>query len=47
MKNYEVLEHCRHKIAHYKIPKYVKFVDNFPITVSGKPQKYKMREDLI
>jgi fatty-acyl-CoA synthase len=35
---------CREKIAHYKIPRYVRFVDEFPMTVSGKVQKYKMRE---
>jgi fatty-acyl-CoA synthase len=35
---------CRDKIAHYKIPRYVRFVDEFPMTVSGKVQKYKMRE---
>jgi fatty-acyl-CoA synthase len=35
---------CRGKIAHYKIPRYVKFVSEFPMTVSGKVQKYKMRE---
>ena len=33
----DVLEYCKGKIAHYKIPKYVKFVDCFPITVTGKP----------
>jgi fatty-acyl-CoA synthase len=35
---------CRGKIATYKIPKYWKFVDEFPTTVTGKVQKYKMRE---
>jgi fatty-acyl-CoA synthase len=35
---------CRGKIAHYKIPRYVRFVAEFPMTVSGKVQKYKMRE---
>ena len=37
-------EFCRGKIAHYKVPRYVKFVDAFPMTVTGKVQKYKMRE---
>jgi fatty-acyl-CoA synthase len=35
---------CRGKIAHYKIPRYVRFVTAFPMTVTGKVQKYKMRE---
>jgi fatty-acyl-CoA synthase len=40
----EIREFCRGKIAHYKIPRYVRFVTEFPLTVSGKIQKYKMRE---
>jgi fatty-acyl-CoA synthase len=35
---------CRGRIAHYKIPAYVTFVEGFPMTVTGKIQKYKMRE---
>jgi fatty-acyl-CoA synthase len=42
-----VREYCRGKIAHYKIPRYVMFVDGWPMTVSGKVQKYKMREESI
>jgi fatty-acyl-CoA synthase len=42
-----VREFCRGKIAHYKIPRYVKFVDSFPMTVTGKVQKFKMREIAI
>ncbi len=38
---------CQGKIAHFKIPKYIKFVTEFPMTVTGKPQKYKMREVAI
>ena len=38
-------EFCRGKIAHYKIPRYVKLVDEFPMTVTGKVQKFKMREE--
>ncbi len=34
---------CRGQIAHYKIPRYVKFVDEFPMTVTGKMQKFLMR----
>ena len=40
----EIREYCRGKIAHYKVPRYVKFVAEFPMTVTGKVQKYKMRE---
>jgi len=40
----DVLEFCRGEIAHYKIPRYIKFVESFPMTVTGKVQKYKMRE---
>ncbi len=40
-------EFCRGKIAHFKVPRYVKFVDEFPMTVTGKVQKFKMREQSI
>ncbi len=40
-------EFCQDKIAHYKIPRYVKLVDEFPMTVTGKVQKFKMREQAI
>jgi fatty-acyl-CoA synthase len=43
----EVRDFCRGKIAHYKIPRYVKCVDGFPMTVTGKVQKFKMREQAI
>jgi fatty-acyl-CoA synthase len=35
---------CRDRIAHYKIPRYLKVVDDFPMTVTGKVQKFRMRE---
>ena len=35
---------CRGRIAHYKIPRYVEFVDAFPMTITGKVQKYLMRD---
>jgi fatty-acyl-CoA synthase len=38
---------CQGQIAHYKIPRYVKFVDGFPMTVTGKIQKFIMREAMI
>jgi fatty-acyl-CoA synthase len=37
-------EFCRGKIARYKIPHYIRFVDSFPMTITGKIQKFKMRE---
>ncbi len=40
----EIKQFCEGKIAHFKIPHYVKFVDEFPMTVTGKVQKYVMRE---
>ncbi len=40
----EMRDFARNQIAHYKIPHYVKFVDEFPMTVTGKVQKYVMRE---
>jgi fatty-acyl-CoA synthase len=39
-----VREYCRGKVAHFKIPRYVKVVDAFPMTVTGKVQKFKLRE---
>jgi fatty-acyl-CoA synthase len=41
----ELKAFCKGRIAHYKIPRYVKFVDEFPMTVTGKIQKFKMREE--
>ena len=38
--------HCRGQIAHQKVPRYVKFVDNFPMTVTGKMQKFLMRAEM-
>ena len=43
----ELREYCRGKISTYKIPRYWKFVDAFPTTVTGKVQKFKMREAAI
>ena len=42
----EIREFCRDQIAHYKVPKYVRFMDEFPLTISGKVQKYLLRERL-
>jgi fatty-acyl-CoA synthase len=43
----EVKQFCRGQIAHFKVPRHVKFVDSFPMTVTGKVQKFKMRETAI
>jgi fatty-acyl-CoA synthase len=43
----EVQEFCRGQIAHYKVPKYIRFVDELPMTVTGKVQKFVMRERMI
>ena len=43
----EVREFCKSKIAHYKVPRYVWVVDEFPMTITGKVQKFKMRERAI
>ena len=40
----DIKEFCRGPIAHYKIPRYIKFTDQFPMTITGKIQKYLMRE---
>ncbi|MEO8115003.1 MAG: AMP-binding protein [Phenylobacterium sp.] len=42
-----VREFCRGEIAHYKIPRHIRFVDAFPTTVTGKVQKFLMREAMI
>jgi fatty-acyl-CoA synthase len=42
-----VAEFCRGKIAHYKVPRYVQVVSEFPMTVTGKVQKFKLREQAI
>jgi fatty-acyl-CoA synthase len=42
-----VRAYCRGRIAHYKIPRYVRFVTEYPLTVTGKVQKFKMREEAI
>jgi fatty-acyl-CoA synthase len=40
-------EHCRKRIAHYKVPRHVHFVEEFPMTVTGKVQKFKLRQQAI
>lgn len=43
----ELRSFCRGHLAHYKIPRYIRFVSEFPQTVTGKIQKYKIREQMI
>jgi fatty-acyl-CoA synthase len=43
----DIREFCVGKIAHYKIPRYVRFTEAFPMTVTGKVQKFKMRETSV
>ncbi|MDK1018155.1 MAG: AMP-binding protein [Actinomycetota bacterium] len=43
----EVKEFCRGRIAHFKVPAYVAFIDEFPMTVTGKIQKFRLREMAI
>ena len=43
----DVRAFCQGRIAHFKIPRYVHLVDEFPMTVTGKVQKFKMRESAI
>ena len=40
----EIRQWCQGQIAYYKIPEHIRFVDDFPATLSGKIQKYKIRE---
>ena len=42
-----VRDFCRGQIAHYKVPRYVRLVKEFPTTVTGKVQKFQMRELMI
>jgi fatty-acyl-CoA synthase len=43
----QVREFCRDQIAHYKVPRHIRFVDEFPMTVTGKMQKFIMRERMV
>ena len=43
----DIRSFCKGSIADFKIPRYIKFVDSFPMTVTGKIQKFKMRETSI
>jgi fatty-acyl-CoA synthase len=43
----EIRDFCKGQIAHYKIPRYIRFVGEFPMTITGKVQKFVMREQTI
>lgn len=43
----DIRDACTKSMARHKVPKYIRFVDSFPMTASGKIQKYKMREEAI
>ena len=43
----DIKDFCRGTIAHYKVPRYIKLTDTFPMTITGKIQKFKMREQSI
>lgn len=43
----QIRQFCRSRLAHYKVPRYVKFVEAFPQTVTGKIQKYKIRQQMM
>jgi fatty-acyl-CoA synthase len=43
----EIRAFCQGQIAHFKVPRYVKFVDGFPMTVTGKIQKFLMRQQMV
>ena len=43
----EIRAFCQGQIAHYKVPRYVRFVPDLPMTVTGKPQKFVMRDRMI
>ena len=43
----DIREFCKGQIAHYKIPRHIRFVDAFPMTITGKVQKFAMRDTMI
>jgi fatty-acyl-CoA synthase len=43
----EIRDFCRDQIAHYKVPRYIRFVEKLPVTVTGKPQKFVMRAAMM
>ena len=47
IKQEELTQFCKGEIAHFKIPRYFKFVQELPMTITGKPQKFIMRDRMI
>jgi fatty-acyl-CoA synthase len=43
----EITAYCKGRIAHYKVPRYVRFVESFPMTVTGKIQKFEIRRSMV
>ena len=43
----EIRDFCRDQIAHYKVPRYIRFVSDMPMTITGKVQKFVMREQML
>ena len=43
----EVRNFCKEKISHFKIPRYIRFVKEYPMTVTGKVKKFVLREQVI
>ena len=43
----EFIEYCRSRMAHYKTPRYLRMVSEFPLTATGKPQKFQMRQSMV
>ena len=43
----EIAAFCQGQIAHYKVPRHIRFVTEFPLTATGKPQKFVMRDAMI
>ncbi len=43
----EIRDFCRDQIAHYKVPRYIRFVNEMPMTITGKVQKFVMRDKMI
>ncbi|KAK2178697.1 hypothetical protein NP493_533g01047 [Ridgeia piscesae] len=41
----EIKHFCKGKVSHFKVPRYIRFVDEFPMTVTGKVQKFKKRNE--
>ena len=47
MSTEEIMDYCRGKLASFKLPRYVLFMQEYPMTASGKVQKFKLREQAV